>query len=365
MRVLIAGGGTGGHLFPAIALAEAFIKKDPANQIQFVVTQRALDSQILSGRGFSFQTLKVEGIKDKGMAGKIHSMFQLPQSFGLSLKMIAGYRPELVLGVGGYVSGPLVLAARWKGIPCAIQEQNSIPGITNRILGKVVNRVFCAFKESESYFPPKKVRLTGNPIRKELQSVSGRRVPSSGPLSLLILGGSQGAHRINQAVVEALDGLAPLKNELFIIHQTGEKDEQDVSLAYQGKGFRHQVRAFISDMVWAYEQADVIISRAGAMTLTELTALGKPSLLIPFPFSANNHQEHTARALVQEGAAEMILEKDLSAEFLADRIRDWLADREQLTRMGNQAGQLGRWQAAEEIVNLCYQMISRQEKGLN
>ncbi len=163
----------------------------------------------------------------------------------------------------------------------------------------------------------------------------------------------------------ALDGLAPLKNELFIIHQTGEKDQQEVALTYQGKGFKHLVRAFISDMVWAYKQADVIISRAGAMTLTELTALGKPSLLIPFPFSANNHQEHNARALVQAGAAEMILEKDLSSEFLADRIRDWLADREQLTRMGNQAGQLGRWQAAEEIVNLCYQMISRQEKGLN
>jgi UDP-N-acetylglucosamine--N-acetylmuramyl-(pentapeptide) pyrophosphoryl-undecaprenol N-acetylglucosamine transferase len=365
VRVLIVGGGTGGHLFPAIALAEAFLKRDQGNRVQFVVTQRALDSQIVSGRGFSFQTLKVEGIKGKGMAGKIRSLVQLPLSFGRSLKIIGEYRPELVVGVGGYVSGPVVLAAWWKGIPCAIQEQNSIPGITNRLLGKVVNRIFCAFKESQSYFPKRKVRITGNPIRKELQNSSERRVPSSGPLTLLILGGSQGAHRINQTVVAALEGMAPFKNDLFIIHQTGKKDEKDVALAYQERGFKHQVMAFITDMVWAYGQADMIIGRSGAMTLSEITALGKPSLLIPFSFAANNHQEHNAQALVQAGAAEMILEKDLGPDFLADRIRDWLADREQLTRMGNQARTLGRWQAAEEIVEFCYQMTSKQEKGIH
>jgi UDP-N-acetylglucosamine--N-acetylmuramyl-(pentapeptide) pyrophosphoryl-undecaprenol N-acetylglucosamine transferase len=365
VRVLIVGGGTGGHLFPAIALAEAFIKRDPENRVQFVVTQRALDSEILSGRGFSFQTLKVEGIKGKGMAGKIHSLFQLPLSFACSLKILGEYRPELVLGVGGYVSGPVVLAAWWKGLTCAIQEQNSIPGITNRLLGKVVNRVFCAFKESESYFPKRKVRITGNPIRKELQKVSERRVPSSGPLTLLILGGSQGAHRINQAVMNALEGLAPFKHDLSIIHQTGERDEKEVALAYEGKGFKVQVMAFISDMVWAYEQADMVIGRAGAMTLTEITALGKPSLLIPFPFAANNHQEHNARALVQAGAAEMILERDLGPDFLADRISHWLADRKQLTQMGNQARALGRWQAAEEIVKFCYQLTSKQEKRVH
>jgi UDP-N-acetylglucosamine--N-acetylmuramyl-(pentapeptide) pyrophosphoryl-undecaprenol N-acetylglucosamine transferase len=361
VRVLIVGGGTGGHLFPAIALAESFIKRFRENRVQFVVTQRALDSQILSGRGFSFQPLKVEGIKGKGMAGKIRSLFQLPLSFVRALNIIGEFRPDLVLGVGGYVSGPVVLAARWKGLPCAIQEQNSIPGITNRLLGKVVNRVFCAFKESESYFSKRKVRITGNPIRKELAKVSQRRVPSSGPLTLLILGGSQGAHRINQAFLDALDGLAPFKNDLSIIHQTGEKDEKEVALAYGEKGFTCLVMAFISDMVWAYQQADMVIGRAGAMTLSEITALGKPSLLIPLPFAANNHQEHNARALVQAGAAEMILERDLGPDFLANRISNWLTDREQLSQMGKKAGSLGRWQAAEEIVEFCYQMVNAKK----
>ncbi|MBA4392428.1 MAG: undecaprenyldiphospho-muramoylpentapeptide beta-N-acetylglucosaminyltransferase, partial [Desulfobacca sp.] len=294
----------------------------------------------------------------------ISSLFKLPLSFAASLKIIKEYRPELVLGVGGYVSGPVVLAAWWKGLPCAIQEQNSIPGITNRLLGKVVNRVFCAYQESESYFSEKKVRITGNPIRKEFRKVSERKIPSSGPLTLLILGGSQGAHRINQTVREALEGLTPFNKDLSFIHQTGKKDEEEVARAYQEKGFQHQVMAFISDMVWAYEQADMIIGRAGAMTVTEITALGKPSLLIPFPFAANNHQEHNAQALVQAGAAEMILERDLSPNVLADRIRNWLIHREQLTQMGNMARSMGRWQATEEIVEFCYQLTSRQEKDV-
>lgn len=362
MRILIAGGGTGGHLFPAIALAEAFTNKDRENQIRFIVTERALDSQILTDRGFSFQPLKVEGIKGKGIVGMIGALGKLPFSFIASLRLIKEYGPALVLGVGGYVSGPMVLAARWKGLPCAIQEQNSVPGITNRLLGKVVQRIFCAFKESEAYFPGGKVCLTGNPIRRELGEVLERPVPASGPLTILILGGSQGAHRINQAVIEALEGLTDLKDSLVFIHQTGRKDEQEVARTYREQGFQHQVRAFITDMVWAYQAADLIIGRAGAMTITEITALGKPSLLIPFPFAANNHQEHNARALVQAGAADMILERDLTPEILAQRIGSWVTDREPLSQMGSRAKALGHWQAAEEIVDSCYELISRPKK---
>ncbi len=357
MRILIVGGGTGGHLFPAIALAETFMKKDMENQIQFVVTQRALDSQILNERGFSFKTLKMEGIKGKGLARKMRSLAQLPKALGRSLKIIGEYKPDLVLGVGGYVSGPVVLTAWLKDIPCAIQEQNSIPGMTNRLLGKVVDQVFGAFEESRSYFSKRKLRITGNPIRKEIQLYSITKALLLQPLTVLILGGSQGAHRINQTMVESLDDLVSLKNDLSFIHQTGEKDAKAVAEAYEEKAFKHQVMPFISDMAGAYQQADVIIGRAGAMTVSEITAVGKPSLLIPFPFAANNHQEYNARALVAAGAAEMILEKELTPGLLADRLRGWVGNREQLAQMGYRAASLGHRQAAEEIVDFCYQMI--------
>jgi UDP-N-acetylglucosamine--N-acetylmuramyl-(pentapeptide) pyrophosphoryl-undecaprenol N-acetylglucosamine transferase len=363
VRILIAGGGTGGHLFPAIAMAEAFIKKDPGNQVRFVVTRRPLDAQVLGERGYSFRVLNVEGIKGKGAVGKMQSMTLLPRAFKESLKMIEEIRPEVVLGVGGYVTGPVVFAAWWKDIPCAIQEQNSIPGMTNRILGKVVDRIFLAFDDQGSFFSKKKSRLTGNPIRKGLIAASSPRVSNAGPLTIMILGGSQGAHRINQAVVNDLDELVSLKDALYFIHQTGEKDEKEMAQVYQEKGFHYQVRTFISDMAVAYEQADMIIGRAGAMTLSEITALGKPSFLIPFPFAANNHQEHNARALVKAGAAEMILENELKPGLLAGRIRTWVDDREKLTVMGKKAESLGRRQAAEEIVEECYQLV--REKGMN
>jgi UDP-N-acetylglucosamine--N-acetylmuramyl-(pentapeptide) pyrophosphoryl-undecaprenol N-acetylglucosamine transferase len=361
VRILIAGGGTGGHLFPGIALAEAFKKKDPANEIQFVVTIRPLDSRVLTERGYPFKTLKMEGIKGKGIAGKIRTLFRLPRVMTQSKNIIKTFSPDLVLGVGGYVSGPVVLAAWWKGLPCAVQEQNSIPGLTNRWLGYVVDRVFGAFRENEAYFPKGKLRITGNPLRQEMKGTTGNEGSLSRPLTLLIIGGSQGAHRINQTVIEALDALTPWRGDLNFIHQTGENDEKAVALAYGQKGFAAQSRPFISDMVQAYLQADVIISRAGAMSVSEITAMGKPSLLIPFPYAANNHQEFNARALVSAGAAEMVLEKDLTPALLADRIREWLGNREVLMEMGRKAGELAHPGTAEEIVNGCYQMVAEKK----
>lgn len=361
MRILIAGGGSGGHLFPAIALAEAFMEKEPINQVRFVTTARTLDTRILSDRGFSAQTLELGGFKGKTMTEKIRSVSKLPGALRQSLALLKEIRPRIVLGVGGYISGPVVLAARLKRIPCVIQEQNSIPGITNRLLGRVADRVFCAFEASRAYFPREKCVLTGNPIRKELQKAAAGKTARSQALTLLILGGSQGAQRINQVMVEALDELLSLKEDVIFIHQTGAKDEPRVAQAYREKGFRHQVMAFITDMTWAYGQADLIISRAGAMTLTEITALGKASLLIPYPYAANNHQEYNARALVGAKAAEMILEKNLTPQLLGETIRDWLKHPERWASLGDQARTLGRWQAADEIVESCYQLLKDKE----
>jgi UDP-N-acetylglucosamine--N-acetylmuramyl-(pentapeptide) pyrophosphoryl-undecaprenol N-acetylglucosamine transferase len=363
VRVLICGGGTGGHLFPAVALAETFRTRDADNEIRFVTTSRVLDEQVLKDKGFSAQSLEMGGLKGKGMGDKMRSLSRLPKAFLASLGILREFRPHLVVGVGGYVTGPVVLAAWMKGIPSAIQEQNAIPGITNRLLGRFVDAVFCAFEESRGYFPMKKCRLTGNPIRAELQTASGGRPGLKRPLTILVLGGSQGARRINQILVEALEEIGSLREEFFFIHQTGSKDHSWVARAYEQKGFAHQVKAFISNMALAYGQADMIVSRAGAMTVSEITALGKPSCLVPFPFAANNHQEHNALALVRAGAAEMILEKDLTPGELGKRLRDWLAHPERLAVLAERARALGRWGAAEEIVEHCYRLVSGKGPG--
>jgi UDP-N-acetylglucosamine--N-acetylmuramyl-(pentapeptide) pyrophosphoryl-undecaprenol N-acetylglucosamine transferase len=361
MKILIAGGGTGGHLFPGIALAETFLERDPANRVQFVTTRRAVDQEVLTARGFSALTIAAEGVKGKGAFRQMHSLLKIPGALRQSLEIIRSYKPQLVIGVGGYISGPVVLSAWLRRLPTAIQEQNSIPGLTNRLLARVVDRIFLAFERGRAFFPARKCRLTGNPVRKELRRALEVPRETTAPLNILVLGGSQGAHRVNQLLVESLRFLAPLKRDLFFIHQTGTKDEGWVRQAYLDQGFNQQVSAFIHDMAQAYGRADMLVCRAGAMTLAEITALGKASLLIPFPFAANNHQEENARALVQAGAAEMIREADLSAEALGERLRFWAENPPYRERLAAQALRLGRWQAAEEIVESCYQLVEQAQ----
>ncbi|MCU0578634.1 MAG: undecaprenyldiphospho-muramoylpentapeptide beta-N-acetylglucosaminyltransferase, partial [Desulfobacterota bacterium] len=348
MKVLIAGGGTGGHLFPAIALAEAFLERDPANRVQFVSTRRAVDREVLAAKGFPALTIEAAGVKGKGIFSQMRSLLTLPKALKQSLAIIRGFQPQLVIGVGGYISGPVVLAAWLKGLPTAVQEQNAIPGLTNRLLGRVADRIFLAFERGRDFFPPSKCRLTGNPVRQELRQAQGTPGEPGGPLHILILGGSQGAHRINRLLIESLEFLAPLKRNLFFIHQTGTKDEDWVRQAYRNLGFEHQVAAFIHDMARAYSRAHMLVCRAGAMTLAEITALGKASILIPFPFAANNHQEENARTLVQAGAAEMYREADLTAEVLGERLVFWAENPGHRERLAAQARLLGRWQAAQE-----------------
>jgi len=359
MKVLIAGGGTGGHLFPGIAIAETFMAQDPENQVHFISTRRAIDQQVLPSRGFPSQTIEAEGIKGRGLIGQLNALFKLPGALKQSCRILRDFQPHLIIGVGGYVSGPVVLAGRLKGIPTAIQEQNSIPGLTNRILALLVDRIYYSFEKSREFFPARKSLWTGNPVRRELKRVLEAPSTPQASLTILVLGGSQGAHRLNQLVTEALDFLEELKKDLSFIHQTGTKDEDWVRQAYLEKGFHHQVLAFISDMIWAYSQADMLICRSGATTLAEVTALGKASLLIPFPFATNNHQEENARSLVQRGAAEMIPEKELTGAGLAAVIQRWRNDPRHRADLAAQAKTLGRWQAAEEIVENCTQLVRK------
>jgi UDP-N-acetylglucosamine--N-acetylmuramyl-(pentapeptide) pyrophosphoryl-undecaprenol N-acetylglucosamine transferase len=309
--MIVAGGGTGGHLFPGIAIAEEFLRRDPANRVLFIGTERGLEKKILGGLGFPLRTLKLEGLQGRGPVRVLSSLLKIPGSLLASFRILRTFQPAVVVGVGGYASGPAVLAARLMGLKTAIAEQNAFPGLTNRILGRFVHRIFVTFPASAHWFPASRTRVTGNPIRATFladQTKNGKHDPR---FTLLIFGGSQGAHAINRVVMEALGSLGHMKDQIRFIHQTGEKDREAVEDGYRERGFAAEVTPFITDMAAAYRAADLLLCRAGATSIAEITAGGKAAILIPFPFAVNDHQTRNAEILVRAGAAEMIPEKEL------------------------------------------------------
>ena len=353
MRIIIAGGGTGGHLFPGIAIAEEFTERTTANRIMFVGTKRGLEERIIPTLGYDLRIITSAGILGGSMMTKIIGLGFFVVGLLQSFAIIVRFRPQLVVGTGGYVSAPVVMAAWVLHIKTAICEQNSIPGLTNRMLSKLVAHVCIAFEDSMRYFPRQKTVCTGNPVRKAfLSSVATQAQKRSGTFCLLILGGSQGAHSLNSAMVAALDRLDSLRDSLHVIHQTGVTDHRKVAEAYEEKGFSAEVAPFIDDMAAVYHKADLVVSRAGAITLTELLVCGKPAILVPYPHAAHNHQEMNARAVVEEGAAAMILDGDLSKETLEKAILNLYHDPERLERMAVKARNLARPEAAQVIVDL-------------
>jgi UDP-N-acetylglucosamine--N-acetylmuramyl-(pentapeptide) pyrophosphoryl-undecaprenol N-acetylglucosamine transferase len=274
-----------------------------------------------------------------------------------SWNILRKYRPDVVVGVGGYASGPVVLAAWLQRVPTAVQEQNAFPGVTNRALGKIVRMVFIAFEEARSHFPAEKVQLIGNPIRRMLLDNYLRSRVAHDRFTVLVFGGSQGAKGINDRTLEALDHLSDLKGELHFIHQTGKADLELVRAGYARRGFSAEVVEFIADMSSAYALAELVICRAGAATLAELTVCKKASILIPFPAAADNHQEINAQAMLANGAALMLREADVTGERLAEQIRSLKAHPERLAQMEHQAALLGRPEAAKELADVCVQMM--------
>jgi UDP-N-acetylglucosamine--N-acetylmuramyl-(pentapeptide) pyrophosphoryl-undecaprenol N-acetylglucosamine transferase len=357
VKIIIAGGGTGGHLFPGIALAEEFIHRDPNNQILFVGTLQGQETEVVPKLGYPLRFIEIEGIKGRKLSSKLRVAGKVPRSFIQSYRIIRNYRPHLVIGVGGYASGPLVAAAWALHVPTVIHEQNAYPGITNRILGWLVKRIFISFPETRRYFPEGKTRLMGNPVRREFREGLKEKKEQEDKFSLLLLGGSQGAHRINTTMVEALNYLKEIGESLKIIHQTGAKDFESVSRAYQACGFAAEVRIFIDDIGPAYQQADLVVCRAGATTIAELAVSRKAAILIPFPYATADHQRFNARVLADQGAAELILEDDLNGELLAKTILKYYRNRELLDEMGKRSGSIARPQSAEEIVNECYRLV--------
>lgn len=349
--MLIAGGGTGGHLFPGIAVAEEFLRRDRDHRVLFVGTERGLEKRVLPTMGYELATLDVEGVKGRGLARSLGALLKIPRSLVQSAAILRRFRPDVVLGVGGYASGPAVLAAALKGIPTAVAEQNAVPGATNQILGRFVDRVFVTFRESAGEFPARKVTVCGNPVRSAFLRKGPAPERKDDRFGLLVFGGSQGARAINRAVEEALPLLGDLRARLRIVHQTGAADVERTAAAYRDQGFDAEVVPFILDMAGAYDQADLLVCRAGATSLAEITVSGKASLLIPFPFAVADHQTWNARVLAEAGAADMVAEKDLTGALLAERIRRFVADPGRLRAMEEKSRSLGNPRAAADIVD--------------
>jgi UDP-N-acetylglucosamine--N-acetylmuramyl-(pentapeptide) pyrophosphoryl-undecaprenol N-acetylglucosamine transferase len=356
-RVIIAGGGTGGHLFPGIAIATELRARCEDMDILFVVGRKKMEKAIIDKAGFEARSIDVEGVLGKGVLGLMRALIKLLISLIQSLVIARGFRPHLIVGVGGYSSGPLCLVARLFRVPTAIHEQNSFPGLTNRMLAPLVKKVFISFEESRKYFKRQDVLLTGNPVREELLHDRTRSKPANGTFTILVVGGSQGARAINRAIVSALEVLTEQGLHPFVIHQTGKAHVNEIRDEYQSHGFAGEVREFIDDMASAYGRANLVVCRAGATTLAELAALGKPSILIPYPYAAHRHQEVNARALVAAGGADMILEHELEGAGLAEKIKTYMENRDALERMSASALKAGMPRAKEIIADELFKLV--------
>lgn len=368
MKLIIAGGGTGGHLFPGIAVAEEFLSRDPANEVLFVGTERGIEARAVPAAGYRLELISAAGIRGKGTLSQIKGAAMMIYGYAQSRQILKKFQPDLVLGVGGYASLPMVMAARGMQIPRFVHEQNAIPGLTNRLLARFATAAFITLEESARYFPAATTMLTGNPLRRQILnmvesvSLSSARdeMKSTDRFHLFIFGGSQGAHAINSAMIEALPLLQELRIKLEITHQTGEKDCAEVSAAYRAAGIEAKITPFISDMAAEYAGADLIICRAGATTIAEITACGKTCLFIPFPHAVDDHQRKNAEALLKKDACFMMLEQELTGKTLAESIATLAKDRDLVRTTGDLAFSLARLDAARIIVD---EMTSATKTG--
>lgn len=353
-KIIICGGGTAGHLYPALAVGEKLLQKRPQAEILFVGGSRKLEKKIMDHHQVNFIALRIEGLKGKGLK-ILRSLIILPYAFLKSLFILLRNRPGLVIGVGGYSSGPLVLLAAWMIIPTIILEQNRNPGFTNRMLLPWVKKAVVAFQSSLDDFKGKGVYL-GNPVREEFYHLPNKARDSR--LSLLIFGGSQGSHFLNTQIVSTLTEMKSLRDQLHIFHQTGEKDFAWVKREYRKNGFEDMtVAPFFFKMAEYFQKADLIISRAGASTIAELIAAQKASLLVPFARATDDHQALNAIELERIGAAEVLLEKDFNPNTFLAKIQNFIKNKNKITQMENNLVQLQTENVADNIADLCLELM--------
>jgi len=360
MKILLAGGGTGGHLFPAVAIAQRFLATEPRGEVLFVGTERGLEARILPELGLPLETIDIAGLRGRGVLGKLALMPRLFRSLLQSFGILRRFRPDVVVGVGGYASGPVLAAARLSGRPVLIHEQNAWPGLTNRLLAPWADRVCLSFADTDRAFHRGRTVLTGNPLRQGMEDCPP--MEATRPL-LLIFGGSRGARAINEMVAGMLPLLGDLREQIDILHQTGSEDLDRIREEYRRCGWDPgQVVPFIDRMDEAYGRAHLVLCRAGATTIAELTACGRPAILVPYPHAAGDHQSANARALARKGAALMLAQSELTPERLARLIGDLLGDRDRLLTMAALAKAQGKTGAADRILRECRAIIKAGER---
>ncbi|OGC77844.1 MAG: undecaprenyldiphospho-muramoylpentapeptide beta-N-acetylglucosaminyltransferase [candidate division Zixibacteria bacterium RBG_16_50_21] len=355
-KIMLAGGGTGGHLFPAIAIAEELKKRRADVEIVFVGTERGLEAKMLPEFGYRLESLEVRGLTRKLDWRNLFFLYHLVKSLNQAKRLLKEERPDVVIGTGGYASGPPLFVASTIGIPTLVQEQNSYPGLTTRSLAKRANKVFLAYEEAKKFFKRQNnLEVVGNPVRpnfKQIDRTEARKKLGLDPNHkvILVVGGSQGAVAVNQAILLDLD-LLEGKNTLQLVWQTGQNDIERVKTLLSGRKLPVTLVPFIQEMGACYTASDLVISRAGALTLAEITLCGKPAILIPYPHAAADHQRHNAEVLVNAGAAEMILEKDLRITRPLSRALELLKDERKLSAMSEQSLKLARPEALDKIVS--------------
>ena len=355
MKVIIAGGGTGGHLFPGIAVAREIQRRYPAAEILFVGAEQGIEARIIPQQGFPLQTLPLGGIKGMGWAKRVKNLFGMVDGIFRAKTILSEFKPDVVIGVGGYASFPMLAAAILRGFPRVIMEQNAIPGLANRTLARWVNFAAVTDPRTRSYFGDRAV-VTGNPVRPEFKSIGPK--DHRPPYTILVFGGSQGAQSINRAVIDSLDALSDWKTHLRFVHQAGERHLEEVRRVYAEKSFDADVRVFFNDFHQQYAAADLIISRAGATTVAEIKAAGRAAVLVPFPFAADDHQTENAKAMAEENAAILISNAELTGRRLADIIRQLIGNPERLKEMETNARRIAILDAEERIVNLVEECLS-------
>jgi UDP-N-acetylglucosamine--N-acetylmuramyl-(pentapeptide) pyrophosphoryl-undecaprenol N-acetylglucosamine transferase len=349
--LMIAGGGTGGHIYPAIAVAREFLSRGDERRVVFVGTRYGLEKEIVPKAGFELEFVNIRGLKGKSILQTLGNLLRLPVSVFGAWRSISRHDPDVILGVGGYASGPVLMVGALRGRPTVIEEQNAFPGITNRILAKIVDAIAVGFPRALEIFSRDGL-VTGNPVRSEFFELAGEK-RSETMRRLLVFGGSQGSRILNETMSSALSLLGQLAGKLEIVHQTGPHDHERVAEAYRASAFNDsRVTPFIEDMATEMARADFVLCRAGAITIGELAALGRGAILVPFALASDNHQEFNARAVEEIGGGVVITEKELTAARLAETIEAMSEDPERLRRMGNAITALASPDASRKIVDL-------------